>query len=520
MATNRARVILGTMVVGLAQSMPAVGIDTDPFAPDLAFNGGAVIEDRFAATSTSTSMRAARMVRLGNGDVVVAGLVHEAYSSAAGLPKNVGLVRYGPAGTRVAWSNPTAAYSHFFNMYVEYPNSATAKFRQVHDVEAIAGYIFVLADYEYNVGPSADDIDVRVLVFGEDGSFVGDYDAFTTGLYEEGAGLVPYLIPNCNGIISCPMLVAVANYRDATDVLANYKITAKRFAMGNSGPPSFIPNGTLIVDTTFGPFGNGANDYVPTANCADLDGCSLRATSIAAVRTNSASPTLYVTGQVDGTPGLEDTAVLGIDGGTGALLSDFGTGGFQALDLVTYAAFDNQRPWDHGAAILATTFVGRSSDEVYVVSSVSMGCTSGVGIAKLRGVAGVLDGAFGTDGVAYYGGYDDLACAPGDFPSTTPSAAAIEGERLAIAGLRRYPYEFEVAIVRASDGTVMDDRTQHPASGGTQWGVYDDGGWSDIVGNGNAAFVLAGTLRDPITNAGLFGTTQIASDRFFASGFE
>ncbi len=507
------------MLACLAQSMPAARIDTDPFAPDLAFNGGAVIEDRFAATSTSTSMRASKMVRLSNGDVVVAGLVHEAYSSAGGLPKNVGLVRYGSGGSRVAWPNPTVAYSHFFNMYVEYPNSATAKFRQVRDVAAIAGYIFVLADYEYNLGPGVDDLDVQVLVFGEDGSFVGNYGAFTTGQYEEGAGLVPYQIPNCNGIISCPMLVAVANYRDATDVLANYKITAKRFAMGNSGPPSFIPNGTLIVDTTFGPYANGANDYVPTANCVDLDGCSLRATSVAAVRTNSASPTLYVTGQVDGTPGLEDTAVLGIDGGTGALLSDFGTGGFEALDLVTYAAFDYQRPWDNGVAILATTFVGRSSDEVYVVSSVSMGCTSGVGIAKLRGVAGVLDGAFGSDGVAYYGGYDVGGCSPGDYPSTSPAAAAIQGERLAIAGLRQYPYEFDVAIVRASDGTVMDDRTQHPASGGTQWNVFD-AGWSDIVGNGNGAFVLAGTLRDPITNAGVFGTTQISSDRCFAANFE
>jgi hypothetical protein len=497
--------------------MPAAGIDTDPFAPDLAFNGGAVIEDRFAATSTSTSMRAAKMVRLGNGDVVVAGLVHEAYSSAASLPKNVGLVRYGPGGARVAWSNPTAAYSHFFNMYVEYPNSATAKFRKVHDVEAIAGYIFVLADYEYNLGPDVDDLDVQVLVFGEDGSFVGNYAAFTTPLYEEGAGLVPYLIPNCHGVISCPMLVAVANYRDAADVLANYKITAKRFAMGNSGSPSFIPNGTLIVDTTFGPYGNGANDYVPTV-CSHLDGCSLRATSIAAVRMNSVSPTLYVGGQVDGT-GLDDTAVVGIDGGTGAMLSDFGTGGFEDLDLVTDAAFENQRFRDGGVAILATTFVGRSSDEVYVVSSVSMGCTSGVGVAKLRGVAGVLDGAFGSAGVAYYGGIDDYACSPGDLPSTTPAAAAIEGDRLAIAGLRQSPFEFEVAIVRASDGTVTDDRTQHPASGGTQWQAYD-GGWSDIVGNGSGAFVLTGTLRDPNTNAGLFGTTQIASDRCFAADFE
>ena len=201
------------------------------------------------------------------------------------------------------------------------------------------------------------------------------------------------------------------------------------------------------------------------------------------------------------------------------LLSDFGTGGFQALDLVTDAAFENQRPWDHGVAILATTFVGRSSDEVYVVSSASLGCASGVGIAKLRGVAGVLDGAFGSGGVAYYGGVDDYACAPGDSLSTKPAAAAIQADRLAIAGLRQNTLEFEVAIVRASDGSVTDDRTQHPASGGTQWLDYD-GGWSDIIGNGNGAFVLTGTLADPNTGAGLFGTTQISSDRCFASNFE
>lgn len=512
MAANLPGKLLGVMAFWLAQAPQAYAIDTDPFVPDLSFNGGVVIEDRFAATSNSTSMSAARAVRLENGDIVVAGLVHEAYSSAVGAPTNVGLVRYGPGGARTPWSNPTPAYSHFFNMYVEYPNSVSGTFGAVRDVAAIAGFIFVLADIGDPFYISAD-VDVQVLVFGEDGSFVGNYDAFNTGLYEDGVGLVPYLVPNCNGVISCPMLIAVANYREG-GVSGNFKITAKRFSMGNSGPPSFTPNGTLIVDTTFGPYGNGANDYVPT-DCHDsLNGCSLTARAVAAVRTNSANPTLYVGAIV--VDNGQDTAVVGIDGGTGVMLSDFGIGGFEHFDLATAYAEYNGRSSDGAVAIAATTFVGRGSDEVYVVSSVQTGCSYGVGVVKLRGIAGTVDGAFGTGGVAYYGGYDDSVCP--DYPQgTEPSAVAIQGNRLAIAGVQEY--EFEVAIVRASDGVIMDNRTQHPMSGGTQWLEYD-GGWADIVGNGNGAFVLTGTLLDPVNNVGLFGTTQIASDRFFAGTFE
>lgn len=518
MASNLAATLLGAMASCLAQASQAYGIDTDPFAPDLSYNSGVVIEDRFAATSNSTSMSAARAVRLQNGDIVVAGLVHEAYSSAGGQPTNVGLVRYGPGGARTPWPNPTAAYSHFFNMYVEYPNSASGTFGKVRDVEAIAGFIFVLADVGNPIYIGSD-VDVQVLVFGEDGSFIGNYGAFNTGLYEDGVGLVPYLVPNCNGVISCPMLIAVANYHEASES-GNFKITAKRFSIGNSGPPSFIPNGTLIVDTTFGPYGNGANDYVPT-NCIAPDGCSLTARAVDAVRTNSVNPTLYVGGMVEGYALGEDTAIVAIDGGTGAMLSDFGTGGFEHFELATANAEDNGRYSDAGVAIAATTFVGRGSDEVYVVSSVLTGCSDGVGIAKLRGVAGTLDGAFGDSGVAYYGADDDFFC-PDVVQRTQPSAVAIEGNRLAIAGMRdsssTFP-EFEVAIVRASDGVVMDDRTQHPASAGTQWLDYD-GGWADIVGNGNGAFVLTATLADPVTHAGLFGTTQIATDRYFAGSFE
>lgn len=503
---------------GLGTQAAAV-LNTDPFVLDRTFDGGVVIEDRFAATSTSTSQLPARLARLSNGDIVVAGLVQPAYSSSTFTPTNVGLVRYGPDGSRVPWTNPTPAYSYFNDMYLDYPNTSGAIFTSVDAVVALAGYIYVLAD-SY---PSPGNHDADILAFGEDGHFVGIYGAFVTSLEERGVGLVPYSIPNCNGVASCPMLIAFANYYSAG---GRTIVTTKRFAMGTSGFPAFVPNGTLTVDNTYGPYNNGANDFLaPNSTCVAGSNCNVWANAVTAVRTDSGYPTVYVGGYIDDSTGFMIASVIGVDGSSGLLLPDFGNAGFDEVDM--------NPPLVTGptavTAIAATTGGSRTDDDVFVVANVDMHCSPGVGAALLEGVSGGNPALWGKTGRAFYGGNDTYPC-PTAYPATTAAAATIEGRRLVIAGKRMThappspdTIDYEVGIVRTDDGQILDDRTQHLVmSNGTPWGTPPDfySGWSDVTGNGSGEFFLTGKLSDPNTGALIFGTTRIASDRIMGSSFD
>ncbi|MEO5621906.1 MAG: hypothetical protein ABIO74_12920 [Dokdonella sp.] len=514
---------LSSLLLALAaHAAAAMPLPTDPYDYDPSFDGGVVIEDRFAAITTQNYQIASKLARLSNGDVVVAGIVPAAFQPAGANSNNIGLVRYGSDGSRVPWPSPTPAYSYFNNMYVDYPNSNAHTFNQVRDIAVIAGFIYVLVDAQAAI----DDSDAYVLAFREDGSFIDIYGAFTTNLDEGGAGLVAYSIPNCNGVLSCPMLIAVGNYIVPAPSLSDYRhiITAKRFAIGTNGFPTFTPNGTLHVDTTFGPFGNGANDYIAAdSSCVSASNCSVIATSVAAVRTNSLNPTVYVGGEYPSTGQLSDTVVLGIDGNSGALFSDFGDGGFKTTPFNLSQNF----PADAAVAIVATTGGGRAADEVYVVAKVSLDCASGVGVAKLRGVNGVLDAAFGTAGKVVFGGSNNVFCPAPPVVTTNPFAAVLNGERLAIVGEQglydepnnSVTYDPSLAIVRTTDGLVSDQRWRRPTqSNGTPWGAYSR--WVSVISDGNARFTTAAILLDPNTGSTLFGTMRLSSDRIFGSGFE
>ncbi|MEO5559163.1 MAG: hypothetical protein ABIR10_05725, partial [Dokdonella sp.] len=59
----------------IARSAAASPLDQDPYVVDTHYNGGIVIDDRFAATTIDNRQIAQKMVKLPDGDVVVAGLV-------------------------------------------------------------------------------------------------------------------------------------------------------------------------------------------------------------------------------------------------------------------------------------------------------------------------------------------------------------------------------------------------------------------------------------------------------------
>lgn len=79
------------------------------YVPDPTFNGGNFYEDAFAGDSTQldASFEGGKIVRLANGDVVLAAVVRHPYASVSTDGAfELGFVRYNAAGVRVPWPNP------------------------------------------------------------------------------------------------------------------------------------------------------------------------------------------------------------------------------------------------------------------------------------------------------------------------------------------------------------------------------------------------------------------------------
>jgi hypothetical protein len=152
---------------------------------------------------------------------------------------------------RVAWSSPTPDYSFFNNRYLDFPNSTVGNIGWVEDIKILDGRIYVLVD----TGLPTGNRDVRVLIFSDGGAFIDSMPAFTTGLDEVGAALVPYCYLTFVGGSRFCKLVASATY--ATGV-GRQIITMKRFIIS-------AIDGSLVVDNSFGVSNNGAM-YQPTSD--------------------------------------------------------------------------------------------------------------------------------------------------------------------------------------------------------------------------------------------------------------
>lgn len=477
----------------------------DAYLYDPAFNGGFVLEDRFAAVDVSASMYGSRLARLPDGDLVVAGQVTSAFGDEF-FASNIGLVRYGPDGGRIPWSQPTPGYSYFDGRYVDYPNSASGPFSGVKAIVATGEFIYVLADRQ------ATSPDVSIVAFGDDGSFIGEYPAFDTPLVEKGAGLVAYTVPGCVGVLACTRLIAVATY---TNGIGRDVITAKRFQVGMNA-------GTLVVDTSFGPFGNGANDYpMPDYACDVHADCSVSAAGATLVRGENGAPTVYVAATSLYEAWDEDTAVLAIDGATGSPVAAFGAGGGFSWNPIQIGA-------DRAVAIVVRAGAEMSSDRIYVVGQADTECpgSADVTIVAVAGGTGLRDTGFGNDGVVAFGGsHDPNACTA----TAQAMAAAItpSGERIVVAGRGTWT-ELEpnhdlpmFASVSARDGHVMQRlHANPPQPAGAPWTEY---ALFDVVAGHAGTFLATGALIDHsccLFPTYSFGTVRYASDRIFGATFE
>lgn len=512
---RRAICITMSLLCIVVSRQTCASLDTEPYVYDPTFNNGHVIDDRFAAATTENQQLAQRLVRLDNGDVVVAGLVPAAFQAnqTNGL-FNVGLARYGSDGSRVPWSEPTPAFSYFNNMYVDYPNNSQAEFSGIRDIKAIGGFIYVLVDATTFAGHQK----VSILAFSESGALVDDYMVLGTSLNGTGAGLATYYRPNCNGFFSCPTIVAIATYALPSGRLA---IIARRFKV--STPPTWLPFGTLSVDTLFGPFANGANDYsMPDFACAGHSQCSVRAVGVTAVREESGLPTLYVGAESLWSNGDADAVVLAIDGDSGDAITSFGNVGF-SWNPIDAGSSNNDVTVD---VVAQSGGNDPSADRIYTVSEVALPCpgSTGIGVVKLLGGSGATDPSFGNSGELVFGGDSNPSCDSILASSDSPFAAALDDARLVVVGEQGAaaatspPRAPLLSVVHAADGVVAGIYTQRPTRpDGTRWDTLH---LRDVAVDGDGSFTSVGYLIDEDPTKPLFGTTRFRSDRIFGDGLD
>src|SRR5436190_11831121 len=201
------------------------GAGAENIGSDPGFNGGIPVEDRFAGANANNYL-ASRILRLASGDLVAIGLVPAAFQSGGG---NIGLVSYSAFGARMPWSSPSAPYASYFDNYVQYPNSVAGAYTAISDARVLGAYIIVEATRSAGGG----NLDVDLVVFRNDGSFIGAYPAFSTALKEVGSGLATYAYFLAPGI-TARRLIAVATY-SVFNPNERQIVTVKRFALANDG---------------------------------------------------------------------------------------------------------------------------------------------------------------------------------------------------------------------------------------------------------------------------------------------
>ncbi|MGA9332644.1 MAG: hypothetical protein WBV39_00005, partial [Rudaea sp.] len=258
------------------------------------------------------------------------------------------------------------------------------------------------------------------------------------------------------------------------------------------------------IDTGFGPYGNGKNDFVaPNSFCLAGANCSLYASGAAATRTVSATPTIYVATTTTKQGTDEQIVLLKVDSaGNGQFLNTFGfdeTGG----DL-----------YDASVAIVASDGGSAQNDDVYVAAQVGRsGGGIGVGVVKFHG--GILDSAFAGTGHVLFAGSD------GDFDMSF--ALAIDQGLLAIAGEHIGSAATAIAdpsltVVRASDGTLIDLQSQPMLNApGYRLG---NARFTSVFGNGDGSFTAGGSIIGRYTNEANFGMQRFSHERIFRDRFD
>lgn len=480
-----ARILRMTAALLLAVLMPAHA-GAASYIPDPSYGTGLISPDAFAG-SFSRNYVGRNLVRLDNGDIVVAGLVPK-FEGGTNLV-NVGLVRYNASGTRVAWSNPTALYAFYGNQYLIYPNrdDATAnndlRIDDVKDMKLFGDRIFVLVDsyFQNFAGPYVKRS--RVLVFKTDGQFlaaaaVGPADTFAGGiaLYDNGA------FPTVVSLVYAGYTRPESG--PSRPVFARYTVAA---------------NGAMDEQVQATP--NPAN-FCPADRACEIHGVALGGSF-------AGPPRVYLAGTryQNGTANWDFLAMALNTNGTP--ITSFGHDG---VNTVQFNVGGNLL--DRANAIVVDRGGFASEDQIYLIGDVAQGCKQGAGVAKLT-QDGELDNSFGApvflgglSGKRVVGGSNSSPCLL-NLVETSAVAGALVDDRLAVAGYQAAPCfsiggagcEDDVngmAIVLGADtgdvGNVLSFE-RYPYTDTVGGSRTRHSGFAGVAASGDGTFTVAGFAR-------------------------
>ncbi|MEO6076897.1 MAG: hypothetical protein ABIP56_08845 [Dokdonella sp.] len=495
-------------------------IDEYVIAPT--FNGGRLGLDHFA-DSNSLDQQGLVTAKLANGDMVVAGLVPDGVSGGScgdgtKLCK-IGLVRYSASGQRITWPN-AGINGRFSNNYVVYPSQSTntLRYQYLRDVNVRGNLIDVLVDYpdSNHTALTLGHRNVYVQTFRDDGSYHSERAAFGAASFGSPGDNEDFYGAQMAQIDSTTMIIAATAY----DSVGPY-IAVTRLAIDGSG--------ALIVDGGWGTGYAGVNFsrlnryFGPASFCnVPVSGrCEVTAANVARQEGFATATDFYVGGSLHYSGNDYDVLTLKISSFDGARKAEFGGSGWirTGFDQVGSTQKD----------ITAGLYVYQ--DDVYVAAQVAQKCFDGIGLAKLDGANGSRVAAFGTSGIAVFGGQGNISpCFTFSGPDV-PFAISATGGRIGIAGYRgfhglsnTYLVDPMLAVVNAVNGTVLDIDS-HPLMrpDGSRFG---DAVLFGIYGGplATSPFTVAGNGRDTTAGNTLSYVSgrliPVSSDRIFASGFD
>ncbi len=513
----------------------------DPYVPDPGYNNGQIGADNFAATGYDYR-RGEKLVRLDNGDIIVAGVV-PGVGSAAGHTK-MGLVRYNSAGARQTWSNP-GANGFYNNQYVITPCLSTPNWcGDVRDVKGIYRYgdrIFVLADTENSrlrsVGgnpplliwtpyPSVD-----AYVFGTDGSFKGmtvldsdDYaDDESRTVY--GGGIAMYdnnMLPTAVSLVYAGTGIVDGLYRP-------------RFARFTVASDSTMTAQTDVVEPAFGTW-------------CDNDPCQFNGIALGGRTSLTAPPRIYVAG-ARWHPG-PNPGQIGWGAGWDAFAASVNSNGTPRTAFSGSGLYDTEGIGSQsgGQKIAVDPGFLTSDDEVFLMANVEQACKDSIAVLKIT-EAGTTATTFGLGGKVVYGGSTqtntancNLGWSVGTIRADYPTDIVYSNGKLGVAGLNIYRtggicvvgqpcpednVDGELAVIDAATGAIESWRGY--AFGETPGGARSrHSGFWGIAASGEDAFSVAGDVRyfnsAPADRAGkqMFATLRLKAqgDVIFRNGFD
>jgi hypothetical protein len=495
--------------VAVAQDSPAGTPFVRTYDYDPTFNTNGTYIDHFAGSAASNA-QGRKIVRLANGDVVVAGL---ATRNGFTVADQIGLVRYGASGQRLTWSSVNPAYAEFNSQYIVYPQANSGQpagaFTEVVDIQERGGNLYVLANLRT---PSAEIRSVFV-VFSTNGVHRGWWTYFPSA----NAPARGFIIQQTG--VSSARIIVLGDEPAPADSPSKPRIWMARLSLD--------ANGGLALDNGFGGGGFAFARAVACTIAATAQTCSTTAGAIASRPGPfiSSNPGYYVAVSARGSGQPDVDGVVLRFNGNGSKDTTFAvssTGYDSAILSFNDGGDDSEYPvalqTDYHLEI-PLTYV----DDIYVAAHVARSTQRGIGLARFDG-SGQLDPAFGSGGKQLFGG---CGTGPGNctFANVEMLAWSMvkDENRLALAGwyvgyegatspVVRFAYPL-FAVVDAGNGSILNFDDYFLSEG--------DAVFYDIVANGDGSYTMAGDIRDDASGTLSYLSARIRSnDVIFGNGFD